>query len=288
MPIEIKKVNDIGFCFGVRRAISILEKVAREKGKVDTLGALVHNEKVIAELNSRGIDVVDNESEIKSSTVAISAHGVSPQVEAILKEKKVDIIDTTCPDVRRAQKTAQKLAAEGYFVVVYGEASHPEVKGIMGWADEKGLATLDIKGLAVPVTKLRQIGVISQTTQIPENFSTFVKELIDRYLAEGVEIRIINTICHGVRRRQSETFDLAKNVDLMLVIGSRTSANSQRLVELCSGVTETHLILDASDIDPQWLKDKEKVGVTSGTSTSEKSIEEVMLKLESLTKDIRL
>jgi len=113
-----------------------------------------------------------------------------------------------------------------------------------------------------------------------------VRELIDLYLGEGVELRIFNTICHGVRRRQSEALDLAKNVDLMLVIGSHTSANSKRLMELCAGVTETHLILDASDIDPQWLKGKEKVGVTSGTSTSEKSIEEVMLKLETLTKDI--
>jgi 4-hydroxy-3-methylbut-2-en-1-yl diphosphate reductase len=286
MTVEIKKVNDIGFCFGVRRAISILEKTAHEQGKVDTLGALVHNEKVTAELKNQGIDVIGSENEIKNNTVAISAHGISPQVEALLKEKKVNIVDTTCPDVKRAQKAAQKLAEEGYFVVVFGEKNHPEVKGILGWAEGKGLAALDLNELILPTNMGHQIGVLSQTTQISENFSAFVKELIDRYLVEGIEIRIINTICHGVRRRQAETLSLAKEVDLMLVIGSHTSANSKRLLELCSGVTECHLILDAAAIDPQWLEGKKKIGVTSGTSTSEKSIEEVMLRLETLTKQI--
>jgi 4-hydroxy-3-methylbut-2-en-1-yl diphosphate reductase len=286
MAVEIKKVKDIGFCFGVRRAISILEKIAREQGKVDTLGALVHNEKVIAELKNQGIDVIDNENQIKNHNVAISAHGISPRVEAKLKEKKVNIIDTTCPDVKRAQKAAQKLAAEGYFVVVFGEANHPEVKGILGWAEEKGLATLDLNELRVLEKMPHQIGVLSQTTQIPENFSNFVKGLIDRYLVEGVEVRIINTICHGVRKRQAETLNLAKKADLMLVIGSQTSANSKRLLELCCGVTECHLILAAADIDPGWLKGKNIIGVTSGTSTSEKSIEEVMQKLETLTRVI--
>jgi 4-hydroxy-3-methylbut-2-en-1-yl diphosphate reductase len=286
MAVEIKKVNEIGFCFGVKRAISILEKVAREQGKVDSMGALVHNERVVADLNRQGVSIINSPAEIKNNTVAISAHGVSPRVEAELKEKKVTVIDTTCPDVKRAQKAARQLADEGYFVIVFGEVTHPEVKGILGWAEDKGLAGLNLNDINCLEKKPRKIGVLSQTTQIPENFSVFVKSLIDLYLDEGAEIRVINTICRGVRRRQFETLETAKNSDLMIVIGSRTSANSKRLLELCSAVTESHLILDADEIDPQWLKGKKHIGVTSGTSTSEQSIEEIMHKLESLTKKI--
>ena len=285
MTIEIKKVNEIGFCFGVRRAIAILEKVARDQGRIDTLGALVHNEQVVKQLSAQGIQVVNNLEEIQNGAVAISAHGVSPQVEAELQKKKVTIIDTTCPDVKRAQKTAQRLAEEGYFVVVYGESGHPEVKGILGWAGDKGLATLDLTAFRGLEKLPRKLGVLSQTTQIPENFTKFAQEFIDLALVEGSEIRIINTICHGVRKRQTETLEMARNVDLMFVIGSQTSANSRRLLEICSGVTEAHLILEPEDIKPEWLEGKQKIGVTSGTSTSEKSIDDIMLYLQSLSKN---
>ena len=283
MPIEIKRVNEIGFCFGVKRAIAILEKVAREQGKIDTLGALVHNERVVQQLSTQGINIINNLEEIQNSVVAISAHGVGPQTEAELKKKKVTVIDTTCPDVKRAQKAAQRLSEEGFFVVVFGEAKHPEVEGILGWAEGKGLATLDLKPFADLGKMPRKLGVLSQTTQIPENFSRFVKDLIDLALIEGTEMRIVNTICRGVRRRQSETLELARNVDLMLVIGSKTSANSKRLWELCSGVTEAHLILETAEINSKWLEGKNKIGVTSGTSTSEQSIDEVVKHLETLT-----
>jgi 4-hydroxy-3-methylbut-2-en-1-yl diphosphate reductase len=278
--MKIRKVKEIGFCFGVRRAIDILEKTAQERGNIDTLGALVHNEEVLKKLNAKGIKVVDNFDQISSRVAAISAHGVSPQVEAELHKRGVEVVDTTCPSVRRAQTTARKLAEAGYFVVIYGEARHPEVKGILGCAGENGLATLDIQPLAALKKLPGRIGILSQTTQIPENFTEFVKEVLDMALVHDAEIHIVDTICHGVRKRQSGSLELARKVELMLVIGGRSSANSRRLLELCSKVTEAHLIGNASEIDPQWLKGKQNIGVTSGTSTSEETINEVIDELK--------
>jgi 4-hydroxy-3-methylbut-2-en-1-yl diphosphate reductase len=277
--MNIQKVKEIGFCYGVRRAIDILEKTALERGNVDTLGALVHNEEVLKKLSAKGINVIDSFDNIKSKTVAISAHGVSPQVEAELKKRKVKVIDTTCPSVRRAQTTARKLAEAGFLVVIYGEAQHPEVKGILGCTGEKGLATLDLKPLAAMRSLPGKIGILSQTTQIPENFSGFIKEFLDIALSDNAEIRIMDTICNGVRKRQSESLDLARKVDLMLVIGGRSSANSRRLLELCSKVTEAYLIGNAAEINPQWLKNKHNIGITSGTSTSEQTIDEIVNEL---------
>ncbi len=278
--MKIEKVPEIGFCFGVKRAIEMLEKAAREKGKIDTLGALVHNEEVLRELNDRGVSVVDSIDQIKNRVAAISAHGVSPQVETELREKAKEVIDTTCPSVRAAQKAAARLAKAGFFVVIFGEAKHPEVKGILGYTGEKGLATLDTGPLEAMKELPLRIGILSQTTQIPENFVRFIKDVLDIALFYQSEILIVDTICQGVRKRQSGSLDLAKKVDLMLVIGGRSSANSRRLLELCSGVTEAHLIGNAREIDPGWLKGKKRIGVTSGTSTSEQTIEECISKLE--------
>jgi 4-hydroxy-3-methylbut-2-enyl diphosphate reductase len=280
MSIKIKKAAEIGFCFGVRRAIDILETIAQKGGEIDTLGALVHNEEVLRKLSSEGINVINGPEEVKSRPVAISAHGVSPQIEAELRQHGVEVIDTTCPSVRIAQKAAYRLAKDGFFVVVYGEANHSEVKGILGWAQGKGLATLDIKPLADVKPLPRRIGILSQTTQIPENFLEFIKKLLEVALSSGTEIRIVNTICHGAQKRQAGSLQLARRVDLMLIIGGRTSANSQRLLELCSTVIEAHLIANAEEIDPEWLKGKKNIGITSGTSTSEQTIDEVMDRLK--------
>ncbi len=280
--MKIQKVSEIGFCFGVRRAIEILEKAAREKGNIDTLGALVHNEEVLKKLSARGINVVESFDQIKSKVVAISAHGVSPQVEAELEKQDIEVIDTTCPSVRRAQITAMKLAKAGFLVVIYGEARHPEVKGILGCTAQKGLATLDTVPLEAMKKLPRKIGILSQTTQIPENFSGFIKGFLDIALSDNAEIRIMDTICHGVRKRQSESLELAKKVDLMLIIGGRSSANSRRLLELCSRETEAYLIGNASEINPEWLTGKNRIGITSGTSTSEQTIDEVVNELKCL------
>jgi len=282
MALRIEKAGEVGFCFGVRRAIDILRKVAAERGGVETLGAVVHNQQVLQRLGEIGVRVVNVVDDIRGSAVAISSHGVSPQLEEAIRARHIDIIDTTCPFVRRAQVAARRLAESGFFVVIYGDVNHPEVKGVLGWAKDRGVATLDEKF----VTKLdylpRRLGVLSQTTQIPARFTEFVKKFIDSALVKDSELRIIDTICHDTRKRQAAAVKLANRVDLMLVIGSHTSANTNRIVELCSTATKTYLVETAEEIQPTWFQGQHYIGVTTGASTAMETVDEVVTKLEAM------
>ncbi|MHB8103982.1 MAG: 4-hydroxy-3-methylbut-2-enyl diphosphate reductase [Dehalococcoidales bacterium] len=278
----IEKAARTGFCFGVRRAINTLEKVARERGGVETLGAVVHNQQVLQKLSKIGVKVVNGVDAIKSDTVVTSSHGVSPDLEDKIRARHINVISTTCPFVQRAQVAARRLAESGFFVIVYGDVNHPEVKGILGWAKGQGLATTDEKAVAALNPLPRRIGILSQTTQVPAQFAAFTKKIIDLALQKDSEIRIIDTICHDIRERQAAALELANRADLMLVVGGRSSANTNRLAELCAQVTETHLIETATEINPEWLKDKKLIGVTAGASTDEQTVDEVMKKLQEI------
>jgi len=187
--MRVEKSSEIGFCFGVRRAVDILEKVTRERGGVETLGAVVHNQQVLQRLADIGVRVAKSVDDIRGDTVAISTHGVSPQLEEEIRARHIDIINATCPFVHRAQLAARKLAESGFFVIIYGDADHSEVKGILGWANGKGIATLDEKFITKFDRLPRRLGVLSQTTQIPAHFTEFVKKLIDSALAKGFKCR---------------------------------------------------------------------------------------------------
>ncbi len=283
MTLKIEKAAGIGFCFGVSRAIDILEKAARERGSVETLGPVVHNKQVVQRLAGIGVSVAKDIDDIKGDTVATGAHGISPKLEEEIRARNIQIINTTyCPFVRRAQLAAARLVKSGFFVIVYGDADHPEVRGILGWAGDKGMATLDVKTVAMLDPLPRRLGVLAQTTQIPANFAEFAKQLIDSALAKDSELRIIDTICHDIRRRQASTLELANRVDLMLVIGDHTSANTNRLAELCSTVTRTYLVETAEGIQSSWLQEDSHVGITGGASTDEQTINEVLAKLEAM------
>ncbi len=282
MAIRIEKAAEIGLCFGVKRAIEILEKAAREHGGVETLGAVVHNQQVLNRLADIGVRVTETVDDIHGDTVVTSAHGISPEVEAEIRGKGIDIIDTTCPFVHRAQAAAGKLARSGCFVIIYGDADHPEVKGVLGWADGKGNAMTDGASISHLDPLPRCLGVLSQTTQAPENFSRFVDELKSNLPAGGCRLRVVDTICREIKRRQRVALELAKKVDLMLVIGSRTSANTNYLVQLCSPVVETHLVETADGIQPSWLELQPHIGITAGASTAEQTIDEVAARLKAL------
>lgn len=282
MNLIIEKAPCTGFCFGVKRAIDTLETVARERGGVEALGAIVHNQQVLQRLAGMGVQVAGSLDDIKGNIVAIGAHGVSPEMEARMRARYPDIVNTTCPFVQRAQIAARRLARAGFFVIVYGDVNHPEVKGIIGWAEGKGIATLDTETVVDMDRMPRRVGILSQTTQIPESFSAFVKTLIDHSLKKDAELRIIDTICHDIRERQRTTLELANRVDLMLVIGSHTSANTSHLAELCSTVTETRLLETADEITASMLAGHRHIGVTGGASTAEEAIEDVLKKLQSM------
>jgi len=282
MALRIEKAAGIGFCFGARRAIDILEKFARERGGVETLGAVVHNQEVLRRLAGVGVRVARSVDDIQSDTVVISAHGVSPQLEEEIRARHIDIINTTCPVVHRAQVAARRLAESGFFTIIYGDADHPEVKGILGWAKGQGVAMIDERFITKLGNLPRRLGVLSQTTQIPAHFTEFVKKLIDSALVKDSELRIIDTICHDIRQRQAAALELAGRVDLMLVIGGHTSANTHHLVELCSMATKTYLVETAEEIQLAWLQGQCHIGITAGASTDEQTINEVLARLKAL------
>jgi len=282
MALRIEKAKGIGFCFGVRRAINIVEKTARERGEIETLGAIVHNQPVLQRLTNMGIRTANRVDDIKGNVVALSTHGVSPRLEKEIRAHHIDIINTTCPFVHRAQVTARRLAETGFFVIVYGDANHPEVKGVLGWANDKGVATLDGKFIAKLEPLPRRLGVLSQTTQIPAHFIEFVKGIIDTALTRDSELRIVDTICHEIRERQALALKLASRVDLMLVIGGHNSANTSRLAQLCSQITKTYLIETAEELQPGWFQGQRHVGITAGASTAEQTVDEVVTRLEAM------
>lgn len=274
--METEKAVELGFCTGVRRAIEILEKAAQRSGPLLTLGPVVHNQRVMEKLSRFGIRAVDNVEQLEGSTVAISSHGVSPAVVERMKAQGLQIVDTTCPFVRRAQAAARSLADAGFFVVIFGEESHPEVQGVLGWAEGRGIATLELPRLE---KALHRVGILSQTTQSFSGFTAFVSSFADSHLASVTELRVVNTVCDATRRRQEAALDLARRVNMMLVVGSRRSANTRRLTELCSAVVETHLIDGADEIDALQFGADWRIGVTAGASTPDEAIEEVITRL---------
>lgn len=282
MLLKVEKAVGIGFCMGVRRAIDILEKVAIERGGVETLGAVVHNQQVLRRLDQIGVRIVKNVGELQGDVVVVSSHGVGPKVIEEIKARNIEVVDTTCPFVKRAQVAARRLAESGFYTIVFGDVNHPEVKGILGWAGDKGMATQDAATFTGIDNPPRRLGVLSQTTQIPPDFARFATEIVNYALVKDSEIRIIDTICHDIRRRQIDTLALAKKSDLVLVVGGQTSANSRHIFELCDKVTKTYLIETADEIQKSWLFGKSRIGVTSGASTDEQTIDEVIARLESL------
>jgi len=279
--MEIVIAKHAGFCEGVDRAFQIALETARSGRQVFMLGNLVHNKQVVDKLKSQGIRSVSSLTEIPSNSngvLLISAHGVPPEVYYQAKNLKLEIIDTTCPWVKKAQKLAKQLADEGCVVVIVGDKGHAEVRGLIGWSGEKAVVaeTLDdIKHLRLTADLC--VGMIAQTTQAEDHFQKMAAALKQKVSA----VKIHNTICGATYKRQSTAVEVAGQVDLMLVIGDQMSANTKRLTELCAATgTETHQIQTVKELNKNWLKGQQKVGVTAGASTPEWVIEEVIEELK--------
>jgi len=226
--------------------------------------------------------------------VAIPTHGVGPDVLSKLEAPKLHIIDATCPIVKRAQLAAAELAQADFTIIIFGEEEHSEVKGLLGWAQGKGMAALSVKQIItatqgnVIASKAKQsllssrFGVISQTTQSKASFTDFTSQLISTLMSKTTEIRIINTLCHAIQARLETATKLARKSQLIIVIGGHNSANTKRLAEACSSIVETHLVETAEEIAQSWLDGKHRIGITAGASTPDEAIQEVIAKLNSL------
>lgn len=286
--MEIELARELGFCFGVRRAVRLLERAAQKPGKIQTLGPVVHNQRVVEALAERGITVIDSLDQFRGDVLVITIHGVSPEVLMEIQARHLSLIDTTCPIVRRAQRIAKKLSEAGFWVIIFGESTHPEVRGLLGWASNKAIATLEAQEVSLVNPLPRRFGIISQTTQSQSNFNNFVQEVIRLALPRVQELRITNTLCDVTQCRQEAALELANRSELMIVVGGHNSANTRHLAEVCSAVVETHLVESAMEIKATWLQGKNRIGITAGASTPDWAIDEVILKLKSLSPASRL
>ncbi len=281
--MEIHLAKNAGFCFGVERALRIAYHTARQaKNPIYTLGQLIHNPQVVEELQKEGIVIIDDLNSIREGTLIIRSHGLPPSVIEKAREKNLSIVDATCPFVSHAQEKAKLLSKEGYQVVVLGEREHPEVEGILDYAGKNAICINnhnDIKNL----TLSKKIGVVAQTTQSSKVFSRVVTELVK----VAREVRVFNTICTSTQMRQTAALKLAREVDCMVVVGGRNSANTKRLASLVKdrGIPAYHIEKE-TELNKELFSETKKVGVTGGASTPEWVIRKVIDHLKNMTEAV--
>lgn len=278
--MKVVLAENAGACYGVQRALDLALEASEGRGKAYTLGQLIHNPGVVADLEARGVSVADSIDDIDEGTIIIRSHGVTPEVYEAVEAKGLPMVDATCPHVARAQKAAAGLAAQGCRVIVVGEEGHPEVESLKAWARREG-AKVDIVPSPdrVPDDLRPPIGVVVQTTQKRENLDAVVEAI----QAQGISPIVKHTICLATRHRQDSAAELAQSVDAIVVIGGRNSSNTTRLAEICSALCpRTHHIESVSELDPSWFEGVGTVGVTAGASTPEDQIKAVIARLKQL------
>jgi len=273
--MEVLLADKAGFCFGVKRAINTAFEAA-VKGNVYCLGPLIHNPQEVERLRQSGVRTVEDFSSLNSGEfLIIRSHGVPPKVLAQARDKGLHIIDLTCPFVGKAQRDAEALCRDGYQVVVVGEKQHPEVQSILGYAGDNSVVIEtadDVAGIKFQ----QRLGVVAQTTQSYGNFS----EIVLKLLRLSKELKVFNTICHSTKERQDAARSLAGQVDVMIVVGGRNSANTTRLVSVCRQEGRpTYHIEVADEVQKEWFTGVRKVGVTAGASTPDWVLERVLEKL---------
>ena len=283
----------LGYCWGVRRALDIIQDAADPEAPVAPIGDIIHNPQVVGRLRERGVEgAASIEEAIDRGTkrVAITAHGMGPHLARQAADHQLELIDTTCPLVTKVQRLAQKLVRQGYFLVVYGDAYHPEVKSVLGWAaTSKSVAAKKIEQLPwnAPrgasgdgkITPPRKVALVSQTTKNIDELMEFAGRLQEMVMPDGGEFRLCNTICEPTSERQNALKRMVGQVDLVLAIGGQKSSNTARLADVGNkmGVTSYH-IERPDDIRDEWLAavGDGNVGVTAGASTPDDVISDVV------------
>lgn len=275
--MEIVLVSEGGFCFGVRRAMKMAEETIAEHGNGATLGPLIHNKEVVARLESEGLRAAGSVEDVQpGEVVMLRTHGTGPAAVCQLQERGVTVVDATCPFVARAQREAARYQAEGYQVLVLGEPDHPEARGIAEHTGEEAIIVESAADLAT-LKLQKKIAVVCQTTQRLDSLQALVQDLLPLV----TELCVANTICDATTKRQEASLEVARQVDLMLVIGGKHSANTTRLAQICAETgTPTYHIETAQELEAKWFEGVAKVGVTAGASTPDWVIDEVVARLE--------
>lgn len=286
MPKKIKLAKYAGFCYGVKRAVETVKKLKAEnpRDNVFVLGELIHNAHVINELEALGIKTLKEIPHSGNGICIIRSHGESPEVIENIKKAGFTPVDLTCPDVKKVQQKAVEMAKEGYFVVIVGRSEHPEVVAIKAngllWTDKVAVAANieELKEFESIIKNHKKVGVVVQTTQ---RIST-LNDIISYLTGISKEIHIANTICQSTSMRQNEAKELAKTSGLMVVVGSKKSANTTHLAEILSDITKTIHIESAEELVDykELIEQNNEISITAGASTPQNIIEKVIEELE--------
>ena len=276
MAARIEIASEAGACYGVERALRMVEDAAKTSTvPVHTLGPLIHNPRVVDDLAAKGVTVVASPEDSAGDTLLLRTHGVTPEEERRARELCHDVLDATCPFVKKVHLAASRLYREGYQVVVVGEAGHPEVEATLPHAP--GAVVVGDVPKAEELSFCKKIGVVVQTTQSRSNLQHVVSALLDR----AEEVRVVNTICDATSGHQGACAELAARADVMIVIGGRISANTKRLAEIAAELCpRTYHIEGADELDPSWLAGAGLIGITAGASTPASQIDAVRRAIE--------
>ncbi len=272
--MEIIVAKTAGFCFGVKRAVDMAFEHENKPGTY-TYGPIIHNEVVIKSLEEKGITAIEAMDEENINKLIIRSHGVSPKVYHQGEEKGIEIVDATCPYVKKIHRYVEKYYKNGYGIIIAGNKDHPEIQGINGWANEACFIVKDREALKeISFNKSGQKYLLVAQT-------TYKKQVVDEILAalkeEGIDVEYINTICNATKERQEEVVEIAKQVDVMLVLGSTKSSNSLKLYELSQKhCVNSYFIGEASELKRELFENCNKVGVTAGASTPNSVIQDVI------------
>jgi 4-hydroxy-3-methylbut-2-enyl diphosphate reductase len=277
--LKILLAKDAGYCFGVRDAVNLAYDTAKKHGDVYMLGDIVHNESVVADLNKAGAKVVKNIDEVPDGKpILFRAHGTSVETWKNAQSKDMNIIDATCPLVEEIHDEVKKLSKEGRKIIVIGDHGHDEVVGIASQVSD-AIIVSNIEE-AMELRKMKKAGVVSQSTQTIEN----VQKIISIIMTKVYDLNFVNTICFPTKRNQNQIKDLAKQCDVMIVIGSFTSANSKRLALLAEEINDrSYQVTNAEEIKVEWFNGAKTVGLSAGASTPDNIIDDVLNKIKTIS-----
>ncbi len=277
--MEVIRAKTAGFCFGVRRAVeTVYEQVGQNQNgkKIYTYGPIIHNAEVVKDLEKRGVQVIKTEEELESiekGIIIIRSHGIEERIYKKMEAKNLEIVDATCPFVKKIHNIVKKESAVGKHIIIIGNPEHPEVVGIKGWAG-KYVTVIQTPKEAEEfrLSENKKVCIVSQTTF---NYNKF-QDLVEIISKKSYDINVLNTICNATKERQSEAHIIAEKVDAMIVIGDKHSSNTQKLFEICrKACKDTYYIQTLEDLDLNQLRSVETVGITAGASTPNNIIEEV-------------
>lgn len=281
--MQITIARTAGFCWGVRRTVNKLTETTEEgRPKVATLGPVIHNPQTIEKFEAQGVRVFNRVEDVPDgTTLIIRTHGVIIPQEALAKERKLEVIDGTCPYVKFPQVMAQRLSRDGYHLIIVGDEDHAEIKGVASYA--QGPYTIVQPGAELPALEgVKKVAVISQTT----NDNTYFKQVVAEASVRFREVRAINTICYDTGERQTEVRELAKKVEVLVVVGGRMSANTRHLAEIGSEILpaeRVHHVERPEEIRAEWFEGRTQVGVSAGASTPDDVIEAVADRISSFS-----